>query len=249
MILLAIGMPRAGSGWHYNLTHDLMLTAGATDTREIRRRFRLGRILTEVNCNIGTLTPLRLGAVLIPSGMGNTFTIKLHAGPTLFARMLIQRGQIRPTYIYRDPRDALLSAYEYGQRARAAGRENAFSHLETIEAAIEFIAEYVRYWEQWTAIPECHAVRYEDLKTNYDREATRLAQFLGLDTAAPPVRAVIEKYQPEQAQTGDRGLHFVKGISGRFRQSLTSEQQQICMNTFGETLTKMGYEGNVERRA
>ena len=24
MIILSVGMPRAGSGWHYNLIHDLM---------------------------------------------------------------------------------------------------------------------------------------------------------------------------------------------------------------------------------
>lgn len=242
MIVLAVGMPRAGSGWHYNLTHDLMLTAGATDAREIRRRFRLGRILTEVNCNIGILSFPRLGAALIPSMLGNTFAIKLHAGPTPFARTLIRRGQIRPTYIYRDPRDALLSAYEYGQRSRADGRDNSFSHLDTIEKAIEFIAEYVRHWEQWTAIPECYTVSYENLKTDYNAEATRLAQFLGLDATSPPVRAVIDKYQPEQAQQGDRGLHFVKGVSGRFRDVLSLEQQQLCIKTFGETLARMGYE-------
>ena len=242
MIILAIGMPRAGSGWHYNLTHDLVLTAGATDAREIRRRFRLGRVLTEVNCNIGVLSPARLGAVLIPSILGNTFAIKLHAGPTPFARTLIRRGQIRPTYIYRDPRDALLSAYEYGQRARAAGRDNAFSPLDTIEKAIEFMAEYVRYWVQWAAIPECHTVSYENLKSNYDTEATRLAQFLGLDAAAPPVRAVIEQYQPEEARKADRGVHFVKGVSGRFKHVFTPDQQQRCINTFGETLARMGYE-------
>lgn len=241
MIILAVGMPRAGSGWHYNLTHDLMMTAGATDAREIRRRYRLGRFLTEVNCNIGILSPVRLGAVLIPSWFGHTFTIKLHAGPTPFAQVLIRRGQIRPTYIYRDPRDALLSAYEYGQRTRAAGRENAFSHLKTIEKTIEFIAEYVRYWEMWTAIPNVHTVCYETLKSDYPAEATRLAQFLGLDAASAPVRAVIEKYQPEQVQQGDRGLHFVKGVSGRFRQFLSPEQQQLCIHTFGETLKKMGY--------
>ncbi|NJN43853.1 MAG: sulfotransferase domain-containing protein [Anaerolineae bacterium] len=241
MIILAVGMPRAGSGWHYNLTHDLMLTAGATDAREIRRRFRLGRILTEVNCNIGVLSLPRLGAVLIPSIWGNTFTIKLHAGPTPFARTLIQRGQIRPTFIYRDPRDALLSAYEYGQRTRAAGRENAFSPLDTLEKAITFIAEYVDYWERWTAIPNCHAVSYESLKTDYPAEATRLTAFLGLDAASPPVRAVIEKYQPDEARKADRGVHFVKGISGRFRDVLSPEQQQLCINTFGETLVKMGY--------
>lgn len=241
MIVLAVGMPRAGSGWHYNLTHDLMLTAGATDAREIRRRFRLGRFLTEVNCNIGILSPVRLGAVLIPSVLGKTFTIKLHAGPTPFAQTLIQSGQLRPTYIYRDPRDALLSAYEYGSRARKAGNKNAFSHLDTLEKTIAFMVEYVQYWERWTAIPNVHAVSYENLKANYAAEAQRLAQFLGLDAASPMAQAVIEKYQPAQAQKGDPGLHFSKGLNGRFRQHLSPEQQQLCINTFGETLTKMGY--------
>ncbi len=34
MIVLSVGMPRAGSGWHYNLIHDLMKTAGAADAHE-----------------------------------------------------------------------------------------------------------------------------------------------------------------------------------------------------------------------
>ncbi len=243
MLILAVGMPRAGSGWHYNLTHDLMLTAGARDAREIRRRYRLGRILTEVNCNIGALTLRRLAMVMIPSLLGNTFTIKLHAGPGRVALPLIRHGHIQPTYIYRDPRDALLSAYEYGQRALKKGRPNAFSHLDTIEKAIEFMAEYVRYWEAWTAIPQCHTVRYEDLKTRYAAEARRLAEFLGVNADSPPAKAVIERYRPDQARPGDRGLHFHKGVSGRFREALTPAQQQRCLEAFGETLVKMGYAG------
>ena len=36
MIVLSVGMPRAGSGWHYNLVHDLMKTTGCAEAREIR---------------------------------------------------------------------------------------------------------------------------------------------------------------------------------------------------------------------
>ncbi len=241
MIYLSIGMPRAGSGWHYNLTHDLSLLAGATDAREIRRRYRLDSILTEVNCNIGVLSARRLALALIPHLRGETFTIKLHAGPTKWGNRLISRGILTPTYIYRDPRDALLSAFEYGQRARDGGKTNAFSHLVTVEDAIAFIPEYVGYWEQWTAIPQCHALRYEDLKANYDHEAARLAAFLQLDPAAPEVRATLDKYRPEQAASGDKGLHFVKGTSGRFREKLTPAQQQLCLETFGDALPRMGY--------
>lgn len=241
MIILAVGMPRAGSGWHYNLTHDLALAAGAVDARQVRERYHLEGILTEVNCNIGVLSPLRLAKVLLPAGLRTTFTIKLHAGPTSAGRLLIRTGLIKPTYIYRDPRDALISAYEYGERARKSGRSNAFSGLTTIEHAIDFMAEYVDYWAAWTAVPHCHTLKYEDLKGNYDAEADRLARFLGLDSGKPDVQTVIEKYRPEQARQGDQGLHFVKGISGRYRNVLTPAQQQLCLDRFGPGLEKMGY--------
>jgi hypothetical protein len=112
MIVLSVGMPRAGSGWHYNLIHDLMKTAGAADARNIREKYRLQSILTEVNCNIGVLSARRLGLVTLPALMGNTFVIKAHAGPTRASRLLQSLGLLRITYIYRDPRDAMLSAFD-----------------------------------------------------------------------------------------------------------------------------------------
>src|SRR5690606_17442749 len=78
MIILAAGMPRAGSGWHYNLTHDIVVATGGDDARQIRKRFLLAPILTEVNCNIGSLSIKRLGPVLVPAMLGNTFAIKTH---------------------------------------------------------------------------------------------------------------------------------------------------------------------------
>ena len=61
MIVLSVGMPRAGSVWHYNLVRDLMETTGCADAYDIRKRYRLQKILTEVNCNIGVLSASRLG--------------------------------------------------------------------------------------------------------------------------------------------------------------------------------------------
>jgi hypothetical protein len=48
MIVLAVGMPRAGSGWHYNLIHDLVVANGGSISREIRQKYHLENILTEV---------------------------------------------------------------------------------------------------------------------------------------------------------------------------------------------------------
>ena len=89
MIVLSVGMPRAGSGWYYNLTNELMLASGYQNARQIRQRYHLQSILTEVNCNIGALTPRRLLAVMVPSFLGNTFVIKVHAGPTPLATAMV----------------------------------------------------------------------------------------------------------------------------------------------------------------
>ncbi len=140
-LILSVGMPRAGSGWHYNLIHDLVIATGGQNARTVRNKFFLQPVLTEVNCNIGAFTAKRLLPVLLPTFLGQKYVIKAHAGPSAMALNLIKKKRILAAYIYRDPRDALLSAYEYGQRKRQKVRLGAFSNLLTLDDAIDFMVE------------------------------------------------------------------------------------------------------------
>ena len=241
MIVLSIGMPRAGSGWHYNLVHDLMKTTGCAEAREIRERYRLQHILTEVNCNIGVLSARRLALVSLPALMGNTFVIKAHVGPTSASRLLQRLGLLRITYIYRDPRDAMLSAYDYGQRALKKGRPNAFSHLTDFQKSVDFIMDYVRIWEKWMQEKNVLIARYENLLTNYDSELARLVEFLQLNGSKSEVQDAIDGYRPGAAE-GQQGLHFYKGKIGRFREAYTAEEQAILNKKLRPYLEQMGYE-------
>jgi len=241
MIVLSVGMPRAGSGWHYNLIHNLMKTTGCADARDIREKYRLQGVLTEVNCNIGVLSFRRLGMVALPALAGNTFVIKAHAAPTSWSRLLATLGLLRITYIYRDPRDAMLSAYEYGQRALKKGRPNAFSHLSDFEKTLAFMEDYVHIWEKWQAEKDVLIARYEDLLQAYDTESARLVKFLKLDGSKPAIQAVIETYRPNKAEN-QQGVHFYKGKIGRFRESYSEEQQAVLVEKFGPVLQRMRYE-------
>ncbi len=241
MIVLSVGMPRAGSGWHYNLINDLMKTAGSVDAREIREKYGLQKILTEINCNIGVLSPRRLALVSVPALLGRTFVIKAHSSPTAASRLLSTFGLLRPTYIYRDPRDAMLSAFEFGQRTLAKGRPNAFSHLVDFQKSLDFIVDYVHIWEKWMNEKKVLAARYEDLLLNYETESAKLVEYLKLDGGRLEVRAVIEQYRPGAGE-GQQGLHFYKGKIGRFRESYTAEQQAVLKEKFGVYLSRMGYE-------
>ena len=240
MIVLSVGMPRAGSGWHYTVIHDLMATTGCADARDIREKYRLHKVLTEVNCNIGVLSARRLGMVTVPALMGNTFVIKAHAGPSAWSRLLEAVGLLRVTYIYRDPRDAMLSAFDFGQRAIEKGRPNAFSHLTDFQKTLDFMTEYVRIWEMWMSEKTPLIARYEDLLTDYDNEVNRLVGFLKLNGNQPEVQKVIEQYRPGRGD-GQQGLHFYKGKIGRFRESYSAEEQKVMSEQFGPALRKMGY--------
>ena len=240
MIVLSVGMPRAGSGWHYNLIHDLMRTTGCAEATDIRDRFRLAAILSEVNCNIGVLSARRLAMIAIPALLGNTFVIKAHSRTTPAFRLMRAAGLMRATYIYRDPRDAMLSARDYGSRAIRKGRPNAFSHLTDFEDAVDFMMTYVRIWEGWAREPGVLVSRYEDLLQDYDAEAHRLTTFLRLGVGSGPVAEVIDRYRPEQAE-GRQGTHFFKGRIGRFREAFSADQQAILAERFGPYLPQMGY--------
>ncbi len=245
MLILSVGMPRAGSGWFYNLMHDLVVVNGGTDARLIRQRFHLNRIWSEVNCNIGVLSLRRLILSMLPALMGYTYVIKAHAAPSLTAIRLMKLGWLRAAYIYRDPRDAMLSALENGQRARQKGRANAFSELVDFEHALAFMQEYVQISQAWLALPHVLKVRYEDLVNSYDRETEKLSAFLGVNQGSQQTQAVLDRYRPAQATAEQKGLHFRKGISGRYRQVFTQTEQEILNRTFGDYLIKNGYQ--VER--
>jgi hypothetical protein len=241
VIILAVGMPRAGSGWHYNLIHDLMKTSGAIDARHIREKYRLQNILTEVNCNIGVLSARRLALASIPALMGNTFVIKAHAGPTAASRFLQRLSLLHITYIYRDPRDAMLSASDYGQRALQKGRPNAFSHLQDFQKSLDFMMGYIYIYEKWTNEKNVLIARYEDLLRDYDNETTRLTGFLHLNGSRPEVRKVIDAYRPGAAE-GQQGLHFYRGKIGRFREFYDAEEQAVLTDKMGSYLRRMGYQ-------
>lgn len=240
-LVLSVGMPRAGSGWAYNLTHDLVVAGGGTDARAIRTKYRLSPFLTQVNCNMGSLDFYRLIPVLFPLLLEGRYVIKLHGGRKPFASIMIQSGLIKPTYIYRDPRDALLSAYEYGERMRSQGKSNAFTPLTTMEEAIDFMAAYVEIAQDWLSCSHAYHMKYEDLLLDYEGTVSELIEFLGLTLDEGAKKEVIRRYRPEQGSRDQRGTHFVKGKIGRYREVFTPFQREICRAKFGDFLEAQGY--------
>ena len=149
---------------------------------------------------------------------------------------------MKVVYIFRDPRAALLSAYEYGQRAIKSGRLNAFSHLHTLDEAADFIEFYIEIWQAWSAIEGVLILRYEDMLTDYPAAVEKTAHYLDLDLDSPTCVEVVNRYLPGKGDPGNVGTHFSKGEAERFRRVIDSDKLEQYTELFEVFLQQMGYE-------
>lgn len=243
MIVLSAGLSKSGTAWYFNLTNDLLIAAGHQDARAIRERFRLRSILKHPNC-LFEPTPWNLARVMIPSLFGNTFVVKTSRGPSRWLRGLIATRVMRATYIYRDPRDAAVSALAHGERNRELGNGRAFVTLHTVGDSILDFRKRLRVWDEWTRYGQALMVRYEDLVADPVSELRRLAVFLCLDVSADGLLTIVARYREMQRDAGPDGwdsIHFHQGVVGRFREVMTQHEMDLSRVHLGDYLRRMGY--------
>jgi hypothetical protein len=243
MIIVSAGMPKSGSAWFFNLTNDLVLAAGKQDIRAIREQFKLHSILQWENCNIGHLTFRKNLTLLRPYLAGNSFVVKTHDSPSKSLKFLLFWGIACVTYIYRDPRDVLISALEHGERIRKTGeRSHVFAKLENFEMALDYVKGLLPNWNHWMKCRRLFHVRYEDLLEKPEIILIELADFLSLSVTSQHLRTIVQTYSPQELREDEKNmLHFNKGGVGRFREKLDRKQLDLCNEHFGPYLERMGY--------
>lgn len=252
MIVLSAGMQKAGTAWYFNLTNDLMVAAGHRDLRDVREEHKLHAILTTKNGNLNWLDAGRLRPLVELSKAGETFTVKTHRRPTAAFRRFQAEGHFKSTYICRDLRDVIVSSLERGNQLRESGEARryykvgpyrSFARLKTVEGAVIWARwQLMPRWAAWLANEQTLVTRYEDLSADPLKELKRLAAHLELDVSATQMEAIIDTYGRKKMKPDPgRNLHFNKGVSGRYREKLTEEQQELCLRKLGPYLRKMGY--------
>lgn len=241
MIVVSASLKKSGSGWYFNMTNDLLKQAGHPDVRTVRRTYGLEPVLQDENCRINPNLP-NLVRLLRPHRQGHTFVVKTHLGPTPSLRLLMATGAAKATYIYRDPRDVVLSALDHGERVREEGKPNELAELHNVEEAVTYVKQLLAGWEAWTKTRNTLVVRYEDLVADTPGALNDLARFLALDVSEQAIENVAARYQKgKQDVVTQQKLHFNKGIVGRFRDTMSSKERDLCTEAFAPYLKQMGY--------
>lgn len=259
MIYVIGGMPRAGSRLYFHLIEELMISAGHPSAEELRSRF-------------GSELPLRaldrfhLGKLITFDRLSRreniTFAIRTHTAPTLSIQTFMKLGRFKGTYVYRDPRDVIISALERGRimrekgdakRAFGFGPYRTFARLYTVEGALRWFKwqQYPR-WKRWARCQNVHMSRYEDVVSETYTESKKLCDFFGLDVSDEDMNKIsstfnrtkqtdrTEYYSTKYSAGGGKLLN--KGIIGRYKEVLTDSEQELCRQYLGKCLDDMGYE-------
>jgi hypothetical protein len=242
MIIISAGMQKSGSAYVYNIINDLLVHAGHGDAREIKEKHKLEKVLQWHNNNVSDLENSLLYKLARITMRDKNFAIKTHSGPTRLLKIFLKMGLAKVIYVYRDPRDVLLSAIDHGKKIIAAGENHTFAQMVDFDKAISNVKEWIAIREDYAAMKNVLSIRYEDIMQNPLGITKNICKYLGLNVPDKDIEAILFKYDKNNKNADMRGLHFNKAKMERYKEEFTEEQTKKTSAELGASIVKMGYE-------
>ena len=196
---------------------------------------------------------------LSETGCEFTFPVKTHASPSWYVKRQLKTQSFKATYIYRDPRDVIVSALEIGKKNRERGDAKryfgiglyrSFARFYTLEGVIRWVNwQLFPPWKKWMRCQDILVTKYEDLVLNTPDEIRRLGEYLGVLLSEKQVEEILSKYSTDDSGRikndfwrPGRGYLKNKGKIGRYKKILNEEKQHLCERKLHRCLTMMRYE-------
>lgn len=241
-LVISAGMQKSGTGYLYRLIDELLQAAGNPSAQQVKRDYRLERLVQGDNQTVGRPFIWKLVALAWAARRVGTFAVKTHSGPTPAAWLFSRMGWLKIIYSYRDPRDALLSGMDHGRRIVSKGKNHTFAEMVEFEQALKVVRRWLMVWRLYQLVPGILQVRYEDLIADPLGQLARIEAYLGLSVSLEVKKMILWKYSKDNPAGEREGMHFNKAATQRYVTELTSEQKGRALEVFGTTLNRMGYD-------
>lgn len=246
MIVVSAGMVKSGSLWFWNMTNDLLSAGGLKKDGlppvhspvEDFIKLKYGKVV------IGALSFSQLTKATISHFKGYSYPVKTHSAPTLPLILFRPWGHIKVTYVYRDPRDVVLSVLDHAKKAREEDIALNLRDIHTFEEAVDFVKIQLMIWEKWSYMPGTFKARYEEITANTHHMLRKLADYLDLRVSEDQIKTICNRYSRKE-MSKEKGItnktHFNQGTTQRFLNQMDQNQIAHCEHAFHPYLERMGY--------
>ena len=242
MLIISAGMQKSGSGWFYNVINEMNIETNRKDARLIKSECGLQDLMKDSNNNIGVLYFAKLIKLWLLSLRKGTFVVKTHDPPGRAAKLLTKMGLVKIVYSYRDPRDALLSVMNHGEKMLSQGEtKHPFTQLVNFDKALNTAVAWSRIWGQYAEVTGILMIKYESMMEDPTRTIKKMANYLGVDLSEDQVEKICWKFSKENPKIDNVNLHLNKAVTHRYRTEMNDEQLAKSRKALQGYLTNMGY--------
>jgi hypothetical protein len=161
---------------------------------------------------------------------------------------VIHQSGYKGVFIYRDPRDVIVSHAAYGiYDSKQQGSHPLYKMFDThdMERVIDWLIDYepYRFWSRmgWENIDGVYSTSYEYVWYRTKDEVRRIAKHLNIQLTDEQVSEIHREFPPDH---GDQSYHeyFRQGVPGNWKQYFTEAHKKKCKEAFGLFLVNNGYE-------
>ena len=163
-------------------------------------------------------------------------------------------------YIYRDPRDVVISYHRWFQKYKGYARGLDDFIDQFIDGSLDSYGRWDKHVAGWLdffkAKDRLLILSYENLRNDTSRELGKIMVFLGLERSVQEINnaiawgsasrmSVLEKKQEDisiELKGSRKDIKFVRDGNGRgWRTVLTEAQEEKLCNAFGDIMKRLGY--------
>ena len=209
-------MQKSGSAYIYNIINELLIRSGNKSAREIKEKYKLENLMQWHNNNIGELSFIKIIKLLIISIKENKFVVKTHDTPSDFHNILLKMGLIKTIYIYRDPRDVLLSAQDHGRKILKNGESHTFAKMINFDDAFKSVKSWTNIYKSYKKVNGILTVSYEELLSDPLTVLNNICDYLKITVSENEIQNILKKYDRKNPNADMRGMHFNTGVIKRY---------------------------------
>ncbi|MBU2061624.1 MAG: sulfotransferase domain-containing protein [Bacteroidetes bacterium] len=242
MIVISAGMQKSGSAYIYNLLNDLITLNGGINARELKEKEKLNELLKHYNNNVGVLNFSTLFKLFKTSFRNGSFCVKTHNGPTKWLNLFLFLGIAKTVYIYRDPRDVLLSAQDHGRKIIEGGENHSFAELVLLKDTLTRMKKWIEIFYAYKAKKSVLTISYEDLLNHPLSTMQKICDYLKYKMEPEQLEAILWTYNKENENVNLKGLHFNVAKTNRYSTEYNQDEILMINSEIGSDIVKMGYQ-------